>query len=132
MDHWGGFDHSEGQFNKWVDESTFDPSLHVVAFDGNEIAGAVINTIYPEANRELGVERGWLDSVFVRRPWRRRGLAKALVARSLTIFRERGMAEAILGVDADNPTGALGVYESNGFVVTEKFTAYRRPFEVDR
>jgi hypothetical protein len=77
MDHWGGFDHSEGQFNKWVDESTFDPSLHVVAFDGDEIAGAVINTIYPEANQELGVERGWLDSVFVRRPWRRRGLAKA-------------------------------------------------------
>jgi mycothiol synthase len=132
MDHWGGFDHSDAQFNKWVDESTFEPSLHIVAFDGDEIAGAVINTIYPQANQELGVDRGWLDSVFVRRPWRRRGLAKALVARSLTIFRERGMAEGILGVDADNPTGALGVYESNGFVVTEKFTAYRRPFEVDR
>jgi GNAT superfamily N-acetyltransferase len=80
----------------------------------------------------LGVERGWLDSVFTRRPWRGRGLAHALVARSLTLLRERGMAEGILGVDAGNETGALGVYTDNGFVVSEKFTAYRRPFEVAR
>jgi ribosomal protein S18 acetylase RimI-like enzyme len=68
--------------------------------------------------------------VFTRRPWRRRGLAHALVARSLVLLKERGMAEGILGVDADNETGALGVYTDNGFVVTEKFTAYRRPLEV--
>jgi hypothetical protein len=42
------------------------------------------------------------------------------------------MTEAILGVDAGNETGALGVYTDNGFVVSEKFTAYRRPFEMDR
>jgi hypothetical protein len=38
------------------------------------------------------------------------------------------MTEAILGVDADNPTGALGVYEANGFVVHQRERAYRRPF----
>ena len=132
LDHWGGVDTSDVAFGRWVDESDFDPSLHVVAFDGDEIAGASINAIYPEANRTLGVERGWLDSVFTRRPWRRRGLARALVARSLTLLRERGMTEAILGVDAGNETGALGVYETNGFTVAERFTAYRRPFEADR
>ena len=42
------------------------------------------------------------------------------------------MAEGILGVDAGNETGALGVYTDNGFTTMEKFTAYRRPFEVDR
>jgi GNAT superfamily N-acetyltransferase len=101
-------------------------------FDGDEIAGASINAIYPEANRALSVERGWLDSVFTRRPWRGRGLAHALVARSLALLRQRSMTEAILGVDAGNETGALGVYTDNGFVVSEKFTAYRRPFEMDR
>ena len=131
-DHWGGVDGSDEQFNKWVGESTFDPALFVVAFDGDEIAGASVNTIYPEANATLGVNRGWLDSVFVRRPWRRRGLARALVSRSLVMLREQGMAEGILGVDADNENGALAVYTDNGFVTTEKFTAYRRHFEVDR
>ena len=37
----------------------------------------------PEQNAALGVQRGWLESVFTRRPWRRRGLATALIARSL-------------------------------------------------
>jgi GNAT superfamily N-acetyltransferase len=131
LDHWGGVDASDTAFARWSEESSFDPSLHVVAFDGDEIAGAVINAIYADANRQLGVERGWLDSVFTRRRWRGRGLAHALVARSLALLRERGMAEGILGVDANNETGALGVYTDNGFVVSEKFTAYRRPFEVD-
>ncbi|MEX0630919.1 MAG: GNAT family N-acetyltransferase [Chloroflexota bacterium] len=132
LDHWGGVDTSDTAFARWSEESSFDPSLHVVAFDGDEIAGAVINAIYADANRQLGIERGWLDSVFTRRPWRSRGLAHALVARSLTLIRDRGMTEAILGVDAGNETGALGVYTDNGFVVSEKFTAYRRAFEVDR
>jgi mycothiol synthase len=132
LDHFGGVDTSDAHFARWVDGPEFDPSLHVVAFDGDEIAGAVINAIYPDANRDLGVERGWLDSVFTRRPWRGRGLAHALVARSLTLIRDLGMAEAILGVDAGNETGALGVYTDNGFVASEKFTAYRRAFEVDR
>ena len=127
LDHFGGVDTSEAAFRRWVDESTFDPSLHVVAFDGDQIAGAVVNAIYPDSNSQLGVKHGWLDSVFTRRPWRRRGLARALVARSLVVLRDRGMTEGILGVDAGNETGALAVYTDNGFVVTERFTAFRGP-----
>jgi len=78
----------------------------------------------------LGRRRGWLESVFVRRPWRRRGLAQAIVARSLVVLRERGMDHAMLGVDADNPTGAVGVYERAGFVVAKRSTAYRKPMDV--
>jgi mycothiol synthase len=132
LDHWGGIDASDAAFQRWVDDPDFDPTLHVVAFEGDEIAAAVINAIYGEANAKLGVLHGWLDSVFTRRPWRGRGLARGLVARSLVVLRDRGMTEGILGVDADNETGALGVYTDNGFYVTERFTAYRRPFEVDR
>jgi len=75
------------------------------------------------------VRRGWLDSVFTRRPWRRRGLANALIARSLVKIRERGMTSAVLGVDADNPTGALGLYERNGFETTYRSTAWRKPID---
>ena len=39
------------------------------------------------------------------------------------------MDYGVLGVDADNPTGALGLYERNGFKVAERSTAWRKPLE---
>jgi len=131
-DHWGGYDDSEESLRRFLDEPEFDPSLWVVAWDGNEIAGGVINAIYPEENRQLEQQRGWLDSVFTRRPWRRRGLARALIARSLSVLREAGMTSAVLDVDADNPTGALGLYESVGFEVAQRSTSWRKPFEAQQ
>ena len=128
-DHWGGFDASDSQFESWLTDPDFDPSLFLVAFDGDEIAGAVTNIINRHENEALGRDRGLLDSVFTRRRWRGRGLAGALVARSLLLLRERGMTSAWLGVDADNPTGALGVYERAGFEVDLRSTAYRKPLE---
>ena len=129
-DHWGGGDESDEALQRYLDSPHNDPTLWVVAWDGDEVAGAVINTIYPAENAALGRRRGWLDSVFTRRPWRKRGLASALIARSLHVLAERGMESAVLGVDADNPTGALRLYESFGFAVTERAIAYRKPFEV--
>jgi mycothiol synthase len=131
MDHWGGFDASEGRFQQWLTDPNFDPSLFVIAWDGDEIAGAVINAIDAEENAAFQRRRGVLDSVFVRRPWRRRGLAAALVGRSLALLRERGMTSAWLGVDADNPTGALGVYERAGFGVHLRSSAYHKPMTLD-
>lgn len=126
-DHWGGFDSSEEAFEEWLEEPTLDPTLFVVAWDGDEIAGAVLNFIDVKENEMLGVNRGWLDSVFVRRPWRRRGLGAALVARSLVVLRERGLSSAILGVDAENPMGALGLYERAGFVELSREASWRKP-----
>jgi mycothiol synthase len=125
-DHWGGFDHSEENFRRWLELPWTDLSLWVVAFDGDEVAGGVINAIDPDQNGALGIARGWLTSVFTRRAWRRRGLARALIARSLETLRERGMTSAALGVDADNPTGALGLYEGLGFLVDQRAIAWRK------
>jgi mycothiol synthase len=132
MDHWGGFDASEATFQQWLRDPNFDPTLFVIAWEGDEIAGGVINAIDAEENEALDRRRGLLDSVFVRRPWRRRGLASALVGRSLALLRERGMTSALLGVDADNPTGALGVYERAGFEVDLRSSAYHKPMEITR
>jgi GNAT superfamily N-acetyltransferase len=130
IDHWGGFDSSEENFQRYISDPNLDPTLWVIAWDGDEIAAGVINAIEKGENEMLGVSRGWLHSVFTRRPWRKRGLANALIARSLVKIRDRGMDTGILGVDADNPTGALGLYERNGFVVVERSTAWRRPFDL--
>ena len=130
LDHWGGFDGSEENYQRFLGRPAFDPTLWVIAWDGDEVAGGVVNAIETEENEALGVKRGWLHSVFTRREWRKRGLANALIARSLIAIRDRGMDTGILGVDADNPTGALGLYERNGFVVAERSTAWRRPLDM--
>ncbi len=128
-DHWGGFDHSEEQLQRWLSSPSNDLSLWLVAFDGDEVAGGVINSIDPHQNAAMGYQRGWLSSVFTRRAWRRRGLARALIGRSLALHRERGMTTAALGVDAENPSGALGLYEGMGFAVNYRSIAWRRDFD---
>ena len=116
-DHWGGGDESDEAFRRYQDAPNFDPSLWVVAWEGDEVVAASINTIYHEDNKALAIKRGWLDSIFTRRPWRKRGLASALIVRSLHVLADRGIGIAALGVDADNPSGALRLYESHGFSV---------------
>ena len=129
QDHWGGFDGSEEHLRRWLDSPNTDLSLWVVAFDGDEVAGGVLNRIDPEEDAALGVHRGWLASVFTRRRWRRRGLASALIAESFRRLRDRGMTTAGLGVDADNPSGAFALYEALGFRTEMRSTAWRKAFE---
>jgi ribosomal protein S18 acetylase RimI-like enzyme len=128
-DHWGGIPNSEATFERFFSGPDFQPELWRVAWDGDEVAGQVNNMVMRELNAQTGSRRGLLAGVSVRRPWRGRGLARALVSQSLVAFREIGMTDAVLGVDADNPTGALGVYEANGFVVHQRERAFRKPFD---
>lgn len=128
-DHWGHHPATEEDFRALHEHPETDTSLWCVAWDGDEVAGVVINAIYREENATLGLARGWLDHVSVRRPWRGRGVAKALCAASFRRLREAGMDEAWLGVDAANPTGALRLYEGLGFHVVRRWFAFARPVE---
>ena len=38
----------------------------------------------------------------------------------------------MLGVDSENPTGALGLYERLGFEVSSRSAAYQRPLDLGR
>ena len=106
-----------------------DTSLWRVAWAGDEVAGSVQAWIWKEENEVLGVRRAWLERISVRRPWRRIGLARALIASSIIGVRERGITEVLLGVDAANPNGAVALYESVGFEVKVRARSYRKPLE---
>ena len=125
-DHWDPGERTDADFEGWFASPELDTGLWRVAWDGDEVAGSVMNFIYPAENETLGQQRGWLDHVSVRRPWRRRGLASALIAASMRALRDVGMTEAALGVDAENPSGALRVYENLGFRRTRTGVAYRK------
>ncbi|HET7029416.1 MAG TPA: GNAT family N-acetyltransferase [Candidatus Limnocylindrales bacterium] len=131
QDHWGRSEPLESDYERWFAIPENDPGTWQVAWDRGEVAGSVMPFVYPDENRTLGLSRGWLEHISVRRPWRRRGLASALIVRALRDFRERGLAEAALGVDAENPTGAVALYEALGFHRTRTGIAYRKPLVVD-
>jgi len=130
-DHWENAIREEADYRRFFGNPDLDTSLWQVAWDGDDVVGSVMNCIYDGENRALGIDAGWLDHVSVRRPWRGRGVAGALIARSLMTLRERGMAVARLGVDAENTTGALGVYERLGFHPIRTWEIQRKPFPVD-
>ena len=128
-DHWGAHVHTEHEFQVTFGRSELDTDLWAVAWDGDSVAGVVQTWIWPTENETLGVKRGWLEKISVRRPWRQRGLGRALTAAALVKLRDAGMTEAMLGVDSQNPTGALGLYERLGFEVHQRSIAYERPFD---
>jgi len=129
QDHWGATDWKEEWFEEWQEEPTFNPSIFQVAWDGEEVVGMVLNFIDERENEDHNRKRGYTEDIGVRREYRRRGLAKALIARSLKVLKEKGMEEAALGVDVENPSGALGLYESMGYRTIKKETVFEKPLQ---
>lgn len=129
-DHFGGIDDTPEAFERFVREPTRDTSLWVVAWHGDEVVGISLNRINRAENTSLGIERGWVNAVGVVRAWRRKGLARSLVAESLRVLRDAGMTSAGLGVDAENPYGALKLYEDLGFAVSQEGSVYRKPLTI--
>jgi ribosomal protein S18 acetylase RimI-like enzyme len=127
-DHWGSKPHTEDDYQGWLNTPNLDTSLWRVAgdTDTDQVAGVAINMIDAAVNTEFNRQSGYVDDLSVRRPWRKRGLGRALLVDSLHGFKARGMTSAGLGVDAENPSGALGLYESVGFRQHDHSMAYRK------
>ncbi len=107
--------------------SSFQPDLWAVAWDGDTLAGMVLNYILEEENHQFGIMRGHTEHVFVREQYRGKGLARALLARSFRILKDKGMKEAMLGMEVENPHDPLRLYEGMGFRVVKHFTWYHKP-----
>jgi len=107
---------------RFLGRHDFDPALWFLAWGGRELAGFALD--YPEfgTDTDLGLV-GWLG---VRKPWRRRGLAEALLRRSFAELHARGKQRVGLGVDAQNVTGALRVYERVGMQVTRRYGIWQK------
>jgi mycothiol synthase len=129
-DHWGYIPDPWEQVESFMNDPDYDPSLLRVAWQSDQVAGMVLSFIDKDQNEIYGHKRGYTENICVRRPWRRQGLAKALIASSLLALKERGMTEAGLGVDAENTSGALHLYELMGFQVVKRNTIYRKPLTV--
>jgi mycothiol synthase len=120
-DHWG---YQYRPFEAWssmtLSSANFNPALSVVAMAGTKIAGYVL------AYDDAIADQVYIGQVGVRRPWRRQGLASAMLARVLRYAADAGRRRAALDVDAASPTGAVGVYERIGFHTEHTILTYSR------
>jgi len=108
----------------------FQPHLWKIAWAGDQVVGVVQNMVDEEENRVYNRKRGYTENISVRRPWRGKGVASALIAESIRMFREMGMDHTHLSVDADSLTGALRLYQNIGYEVDDTQTSYNlcKPF----
>lgn len=114
----GSFGEQQPTEEHWVqfrDEPISDPTLWKIAWVGDRIVGSIRSFINHEENETLGRLRGYTEHISTHADWRGRGLASALLALSLREVRDRGMTEAALGVDTENPANAFAIYERLGF-----------------
>ena len=125
-DHWGYVQGTEEDYQRFLNSPTRKTDLWKVAWDGDQVAGMFLNNNFEHENVEFNRKRGWTDPICVRRPWRRRGLAKALIAESIQMFRDMNFDDTALGVDTNNPNSALKLYESMGYQLDKTWLAYRK------
>jgi ribosomal protein S18 acetylase RimI-like enzyme len=125
QDHWGyvetPLEDDIEEWRQWIHEDEdFDTDLWFLAMDGDEIAG--LCQCYPFSGEDRST--GLVDELGVRRAWRKRGLATALLRHAFRTFYDRGVPNVELGVDAENPTGATRLYERAGMRLVWKSHVY--------
>jgi mycothiol synthase len=120
QDHW---EHHDVGFDRWWQEKQraqdFDPTLWFQIRDRDEIAATIRN----EPERNGG---GYVAALGVGRPWRGKGLGRALLLRTFAEFYSRGVSRVTLGVDAQSPTGATRLYESVGMTIEQATAVYEK------
>ncbi len=127
QDHWGDvktpLEQQISFWNHWItSHDDFDPSLWFLATQGEQIAGMAL--CWPKETEDP--EMGWIDILGVRQPWRRKGLAVALLHHVFGEFARRGKKKVGLGVDATSLTGANRVYERAGMHSTRRSCLYEK------
>lgn len=126
-DTFGEQKQTETEWMQFRDDPIADPTLWKVAWVGDSVVGSIRSFINHEENDELGRLRGYTEHISTRADWRGRGLASALLALSLREVRDRGMKEAALGVDTENPANAFAIYERLGFKLTSYDATLDKP-----
>jgi mycothiol synthase len=118
-EHWGYSPETLEQWQSTVfGREWWDPTLVYLVRAGEEVAAAEINAL------RFGM--GWVGTLGTRKPWRGRGLGRALLLHAFGELYRRGERRIGLAVDAGNETGATHLYESVGMRVAWQADVYEK------
>jgi GNAT superfamily N-acetyltransferase len=109
-------------------DANFQPELWQVAWEvrSGKVVGSVMTYINHAENKQLGILRGYTEGISTTPAWRRRGVARALISRSLKAQREVGMIESALVCNGENLNN-YKLYASCGFQEVKRDTVYEKP-----
>jgi ribosomal protein S18 acetylase RimI-like enzyme len=128
LDHWGSTPKDPESWKTWFTGSRgFRAAQSYLVLDGERIAAYVLGYEYVADTAATGTRELYVGHVGTRRDYRGRGAARAALARVMTVAKDAGFQRVSLGVDADNPTGALGLYEKLGFQTKHQQIRHRLP-----
>ncbi|MBW4631291.1 MAG: GNAT family N-acetyltransferase [Iphinoe sp. HA4291-MV1] len=116
IDHWNYHPLTVENLKYWLNEPTYRPELDLIATAADGTFAAFCHCyVDPDYNARTGLNEGWVRILGTQRGFRRMGLGRAILLCGLHCLKAADMETARLGVDADNPNGALRLYESIGF-----------------
>ena len=115
-DHWGFRPSTFDAFDESLHADNWDPSLVFLAEADGGVVGHLVSV--------LDENEGFVAMLGVIKPWRGRGIAKALLHRAFAEIATRDRTEVKLGVDALNPHGAVALYESVGMTVERRMDIF--------
>ncbi|MEU8355870.1 GNAT family N-acetyltransferase [Nonomuraea sp. NPDC048882] len=127
-DHWGYVAHTPESWRSQITGSVnFRPESSFLALAGDRAVGVLITHVFETQNARREERQAWIQIVGTLKEWRGKGVAGALMAHALAVLSRQGYHSAGLGVDVDNPTGAVGVYARAGFAIARRHITYALP-----
>jgi GNAT superfamily N-acetyltransferase len=131
QDEWGYIKSTDDDYHTWQKHAHFQRHLWQIAWDlaANQVVGHVLTFIDDDENVQFNRKRGYTEGIGIDRSWRRRGLARGLIVRSLQAQKSAGMTESALTADCDGNSGVIRLYESCGLKIANRTTVYRKPMK---
>ena len=124
-DHWGEGEHTLEGTEYAVHLPGFEPELLVLAQRQQQVLGYCWSWLEPERAKVTGENCAYISDLGVRRTYRRQGVGRALLLRTLAVLKSKGATAAELDMDGPNKNARL-LYESAGFVPHTEVRWYRR------
>jgi mycothiol synthase len=127
VDHFNHHDLTVEARMHWLSEATYRAEQDIVAVAPDGTFAAFCKCyIDPHENARSGHNAGWISLLGTRRGYRNLGLGRAVLYAGLRQLKRDGVDSALLGVDADSPTGATRMYEAAGFEVVYRRLAFHK------
>ena len=126
-DHFGWIDtpidEDVERWQHYIDTAPdFDPNFWWIALYGDEPAGLIMSQL----ESSVGEGVAWVNTLGVKREYRKRGLALAMLEHAFAAHQTRGATGIALGVDASSLTNAVALYERAGMSVFSQRDSYEK------
>jgi ribosomal protein S18 acetylase RimI-like enzyme len=126
-DHWGYVPETEADFQRMIHDPDTRSDLTQFAWAGDQVVGTLIVFINEDSNAKTHKKQAWTEDISVLKSYRGQGIAKAMIYAAMHAVKQAGMDSAMLGVDTNNSSGALRLYENCGYEAVRTSISFRKP-----